>query len=257
MGRLLIRFFWDVYDYIGRLLLLNILSVMLSILIVPIPGVIAGLLYVMHIISSNREPSFADFFTAGLRYYWRSLLLCLIYFLGILILIINIQFYINPRVIPPDLRIFTGIIAGIFFWLFVLFMASAFFTFPLLVKSNLAVTTALKRGIILMLANPGLTLASVVLALILSVGTLISVVGLFLLLFVFLAALANATYDTAMERLEKLIHQKSLSQSGEQKPPSSWHEIKKRQQQAEAEQHKYDRYKRTLRDILKPWEYKD
>lgn len=236
--------------------MLNILSVMLGILIVPIPGVIAGLLYVMHLISSNREPSFADFFTAGLRYYWRSLLLCLIYFIGILILIINIHFYINPQVIPTNLRIFAAVIAGIFFWLFVIFIASAFFTFPLLVKSNLTVPTTLKRGIILMLANPGLTFASLASALILFLGTIISVVGIFFLLFVFLAALANATYDTAIERLEKIMRPKSTSPAEEKKAPSSWHEIKK-QQQADAEQHKYDRYRRTLRDILKPWEYKD
>ena len=119
MSRLLIRFFWDVYDYIGRLLLLNCLAVVLSIPILTIPGVIAGLLYVMHIISSDREPGFRHFFYAFRHYYWRFFILCLLYLVAGFILLVNVRFYINPPPALENLRFVSAMVAGIFFWIFI------------------------------------------------------------------------------------------------------------------------------------------
>lgn len=256
MSRLLIRFFWDVYDYIGRLFLLNVFAFILSLPVVTIPGTVAGLLYVMHIISSDREPEFRHFFYAFRHFYWRTLVVCLLYIIGGFVLLVNVRFYINPPEALANLRFISAMIAGIFFWIFIFLTGSMFFVLPALVKNDLPVKKALKRGLIFMLANPGLTFFGMVFVLVILFVSLLSVVGPLFFMLVFLAALANSLYDTAQEKVEQMIEKKEEVSVTEERKPSSWHEIKAMEKKQQEKQQKKSRYNRTLRDILKPWEYK-
>ncbi len=257
MGRLFTRFFWDVYDFIGRLVLLNLIAVGLCIPIITIPGVIAGLLNYMHIISSDREPAFRDFFQAFRRFYGRTLVLCLIYFGAAIVLVVNVRFYLGSGVIPENLGFIAALLGGIFFWIFVILWCSSFFIFPTLIKNDLPVKQALKKGFILFLANPGIMFAAMVLMIIVLASSMLTVVGPFIFMLVFIAAVANATYDTAMERLEHVVEQqREEKDETQEEKPTTWKQIKAQEKKQEEKKRKRSRYNRTLRDVLRPWDFK-
>ena len=257
MSRLLLRFFWDVYDYIGRLLLLNLLSFFLCLLVVPLPGVIAGTLYFLHRISSNREPSFGDFFSAFRKYYLRSMFLSLIYALLCVVIAVNIHFYMSPSVVSEQLRFPAALLAGIFFWVGVIVVASALFAFPALIKYDLTVLKSLRRGFVYLFANPTIAFFALVLFTIVFISTAITVVGIFFFSIVLLASVANAAFDTATERIEAMIEKREVAANpGETERPVSWHDIKRQEKKAEEKKVKEDRYSRGLKDIIRPWDMK-
>ncbi len=254
MRRLLQRWFWDCYDYLGRLLLLNLVALGLSIPIVTIPGVIAGLINFMHVISSEREPTFQDFYVAFRGFYTRALILSLIYLGAIIVITVNIWFYISSGVLPASLRIPAALLAGIFFWLLVIVLGSGFYTFSALVKKELPVIKALKQGFIFIMVSPSVTVSSIILSIIIIAVAVVSVIGVFIFLFVFLAGVANAAFDTVEERIESMIEDKREHEKTAEDKPTSWHQIKSIEKKVEEKKIRKDRYTRGLRDILRPWD---
>lgn len=252
LSRTLAKFWWDTYDFLGQLVLANILSFLASCLIIPIPGIWAAFLYFTAQISDDREPVFADFWVGFKRYFLRSTLLTLIAVLVIGTLIVNILFYMNSAVVPSSLRIPAAIAAGFCFWLMIFALMVLLYAYPIMVTQNAGIGFTLKRAALIVLDNPLYSFAILIMLAGILVLALVTFVGPAVFLYALSATMANSALDNVMKKYaDRQAAQKALEQPQEQRRPTSWKQIK----DEEERQKKHDRYKRSIREIFKPWEY--
>jgi uncharacterized membrane protein YesL len=281
-GRIFAKFFWDTYDYLGRLIIANILFCLIMlgiaaalgtvlypfyqamdrpvfllafgiglIAIFTLPFPAAGFLYFLSLISQEREPEFRDFFKGLKDSYWPIFKLSLVFVTAFELLGVNIIFYLNPSIIPSSLKIFTLIISGLCVWIFLYLFAMMLYAFPLLVYQKSGIWKTLFRSFLLVTDNIGVTiLALLLLGGILGLGMVTRGMTFFVLNLALTASLANSLYENVMKKYEASEGEKRTErQSGEKH--SSWKDIKDK----EFIDDRHDRYRRTLKDILKPWEY--
>lgn len=281
-GRIFAKFFWDTYDYLGRLIAANIVFCLIMmgitvglgtilypfyqamdrpvillafgigiIVIITLPFPAAGFLYFLSLISQDREPEFRDFFKGLRESYWPLLKLSFIFVMVFELLGVNIIFYLNGRIVPSSLRIPTLVISGLCVWIFLYLFAMMLYAFPLVVYQKAGTKKALFRSFLLVTDNIGVTiLALSLLAGIVGLGFVTRGMTFFVLNLALTASLANSLYENVMKKYEGRETQHQSEQESSEKP-RSWKDIKDK---AFIED-RHDRYRRTLKDILKPWEY--
>ncbi len=280
-ARVFAKFLWDAYDYVGRLILANIIFCFIiaglmgaifttlyplyslmqqsyvilalgigifSIIALPFPA--AGFLYFISLINQDSEPEFRDF-VKGLRLHYFSLMKLTALFVFLFELIaLNIAFYINPRVIPPQLRMIATVIAGLCVWLSLYLIAMALYAYPLSVHQGVGAKKAFIRSFLLVMDNIGVTILTLILLTgICGLGIVTKGIMIFVLNLALSASLANSLYENVMEKYELQEAKKRLAADAPR--PTSWKQIKTE----DFIEDRHKRYKRTLKDILKPWEY--
>lgn len=252
-GRTLRRFFWDIYDNLGILILSNLLSFFLwlflsfslwLLLISPLrlaltpflsfrlltflpflfslPVASAGLFYVSHLIISREGVRVRDFFLGLKRYFVRGLLLGLIISFLLILVSSSISFY---HQIGQEGKRIAAVLGGMNIWLFFLFFLMEMYSFPLIVEQNITLGKALKRSALLALDNPFFTMAISVEALAIAALCLFSGVGIPLLVM----GLVSLLFSRALKEL-------------------------RRKYEGKEEREEKEEERRSLREIIRPWE---
>jgi len=282
IARLFAKFFWDVYDFLGRLILANVilfflmtgLAAVASLVMYPlwdgvsrkmfvlaaaglflifaVPMPAAGLLSFLADISDDSEPAFRDIFAGLRRHYARLASLTAVFVLAFEVLAANFLFYMTSGAVPPALKIPAAVAAGLCLWAGIFLCAMMLYAYPLAVHQGVGLKKILKRSALLVLDNLGATVYAIVMAAgILGLGLLTRGVTIFLFNLVLWASLSNSLYVNVMEKYELREAQKAATGEREGPRPASWKQLK----HEEFIEDRHKRYKRTLREILKPWEY--
>jgi uncharacterized membrane protein YesL len=281
-GRIFAKFFWDAYDYLGRLILANILfslillgftaaltallyplyaalnkptlilalgTGLLTILAIPFPA--AGFCHFLSLITEEKEPEFRDFIKGIKLLYWPLVKMTGVFVLLLELLGLNIFFYLGAREIPPSLKIVSAVISGICVWIVLYLFAMMLYAYPLTVHQKVGMKKILIRSFILVLDNIGVTILTLIVFLgLVGMGLVTKGAAFFILNLALVASLSNSLYVNVMEKYE-LREAKKKAQTDSSAPPASWKDIKPR----EFIEDRHKRYRRTLKDILKPWEY--
>jgi len=281
-GRIFAKSFWDAYDYLGRLILANILfslillgltaaltaflyplyaglnkpplilalgTGLLAILAIPFPA--AGFLYFLSLITEEKEPEFRDFIKGLKILYWPLVKMTAVFVFLLGILSLNIFFYLGVREIPPFLKIISAVISGLCVWIVLYLFSMMLYAFPLAVHQKVGVRKILIRSFILVLDNIGVTILTLIVFLgIMGMGFVTKGAAFFILNLALVASLSNSLYVNVMEKYE-LREAEKKTQEDSSTPPASWKDLRPK----EFIEDRHKRYRRTLKDILKPWEY--
>jgi uncharacterized membrane protein YesL len=281
-SRIFAKFFWDAYDYLGRFIIGNIIFSFILVILtgvsltvfypfynalndstvffalasglfisVMIPFPAAAFLYFLAAISEEREPEFRDFITGVKKHYWPLFRLTASFIILFELLAVNIVFYINPELIAPSLKIFTAIISGLCLWIFLYLSIMMLYAYPMSVHQGAGLKKIFIRSFLLVMDNIGATILSLILLFcIWGLAFISKGIMVFVLNFALTASLANSLYVNVMEKYE-IQEEEKKAREEEKKRPSSWKDIKTE----DFIEDRHKRYKRTLKDILKPWEY--
>ena len=252
--------FWNTYDHIGRLILLNLLwtaffplPTYLAYWLLPLSGQLrigatllvgvlthsfatTGVFAATADIVDYRKFTLKQFFTSGLDLYFRSLALTIL-FLGVCYLnFTSITFYLALEG-PAGILGFFLVGAQVWIVLFVLVMR--IYLMPLLVKKRWGVFKTVKWSAILVVLKPGLGLIMMLQALAAAVIIGITIIGAIVILMSALSVFLNTTLREILKELE---------QSDEpRKKPTSWKDIFE-------EERARDEEPRTFKDLLHPWD---
>ena len=277
------KFFWDAYDYIGRLVLVNVISgfLMLAVamvtmgifypiyaalgksllilaagagffMILALPLPFSGMIHFLSRISEDKEPETRDFMEGVRKHYWPLIKGTAVFVILFEVLAVNIGFYITTDLLTGKLKFFTMIISGLCVWIFLYLAVMMLYAYPLLVHQGyIGIKKMLVRSFLLVMDNALVTIICVILLLgIWGLGIATKGVLIMVLNFALTASLMNSMYVNVMEKYElREVTQQEKKEEGEK--PASWKEIKT----DEFIEDRHKRYKRSLRDILKPWEY--
>ncbi|NOZ21783.1 MAG: hypothetical protein GXP25_11945 [Planctomycetes bacterium] len=180
--------FWDIYDHVGTLIVVNLLAILFLLPIVTIPLALSGLFHVTHLIVTEQESGVRDFFRGMAPLRWRYTLVAGLNLVVCLICTVNIWFYLSIR---KDLAFLGMLAAGTCFWFAVVFLLGQLYVGPLMCRTGLRVRDVYKLGLWLLVRHIGATVV-VCFYLIFFLGLLlISGVGAILLGVVFPAILAH------------------------------------------------------------------
>lgn len=295
LRRVLLQWFWDTYDGLGRLVVLNLLVTTLlgalwflgllpaarwlAILAGENPA-LAGLVGlaawtlagglsltlwfpgIMHFaekVSTDQEVSLRDYFTGlrrfGLGFFKVALLLCLA--LGVIG--INLIFYARVSWFQGAWRWVGAGLAGLCFWMALFVLAIALHSFSLAVRTEQRPRKVFLNALVLTLRYPLFSAAALlVLAFLWVISTLtLKTAPLWVIGLSATATFISSVHDVALARESRREIEKQKAAEGTQPAaatrPTSWRQI---QQDAEAENLPRDRYQRSLRDLLRPWEYR-
>jgi uncharacterized membrane protein YesL len=264
MGPLLARIykkaFWNVYDHIGRVILVNLvwflvfpLPTFLIFRYVPLAGyarigaaLAAGLLLNAFAMSgvfayaariADYQPaSLGDFLAGGRRFYLRMLALSLIFAAAFFLLATSIQFYIRLEVGGGILGFF---LAGIQAWIGAFLLLMQTYLVPVLVKRDWGVGKTIKWAAMLTVLRPGFTILIFLQALAIFALVTLTGIGLAVLTLSLTAAFLSTTLRELLTELE--------GRWAPRKKPTSWKEIF-------AEQDRERQESRSLKDIFRPWD---
>lgn len=293
LPRLMLHWFWDTYDALGRLVVLNLMlfTVFLAfafLVIAPAADVVAwllahnpalgtavgllvltlaatliltiwmpGLLYFSWQVSQDKEARLADFFVGLRRRGGRFMRLTLLASFLLGIIAVNMAFYARSDVFGGGLRLAGAALAGLCFWLEIVVLGVYVNAMPLAVRTDKSMKDLLKLGLYVTLRYPFQTYGALIF---LALLWLLSVVLLKTAPLWLLGLAATATYINSMHDVVVWWEEKKEEEArkanenagmGETKPPTSWKQIRADEEAANKPK---DRYQRTLRDILKPWE---
>jgi len=303
--RLLLQWFWDTYDALWRLVILNVLlGIVLSALFFfgllpagrlalilaesnPALGALAGLLAwtlggalfltlwlpgllrIASIVSQDREARLADYFHGLKEAKWRFFRMALVVCFGLGVILLNMFFYARWTSSGQGaVRALGAGLAGICLWAALLGIGVAAHAFPLSLNKNLPFRTSLRLAVLIVLRHPVFTLAAILfLGLLWFVSCVVLktapiwVIGLSAT-----ATWLNSMHDVVIRREEEAQAKAAEAEEAagaaadrrEDAPfapqkPSSWRQIQALQ--SKEDEKKNDRYARSLRDLLKPWEY--
>lgn len=145
------KWFWNVYDYLGTLILLNVLWLICALPIVTLPASMAGLFRVTTRIAAYEEVGIRDFFIGMRQGFGRMWLVCGVYGVVFGLLSVNILFYTNLIVSWP----WTGaILGGALIWLAAFVAVTGFYSFPLAAQTNEPIRRVFRDAVYLVLDNP-------------------------------------------------------------------------------------------------------
>jgi uncharacterized membrane protein YesL len=221
LERVFKKSFWNIYDHIGLLVGINVLSIASSCLILPIPFCLFFLLEIVITFSNYQEVNLASSLKKAWKNYTRCLLLILFYiFLGIFFSF-NSYFYISLK----GKLSFVGILlSGFMLWILLACFMSVLFSFPLLVRGERKYRVILKKSFLLLLDNfisSGLISFFI---LVLTAVLIISGIG-FLLLGLSIPSMIAATY-----------YREVMKKYREDQEDDTWEE------------------KRGFQDLFRPWQ---
>ncbi len=215
------RWFWNTYDYMGTLIVINILWFLFALPLVTLPFAFAGLFRVTGRIAAYEETGIGDFFAHTRHDLGRSFLLCGMYAGILLLLAANVAFYISLMDEWP----WTGaILSGVMMWLAVFVCMTAVYTLPLLQQSPAPLRQIIRSGVFLVMDNGRATCAVAVVGFLTMVFSLASGIGL---LFIGAGAVA-VLFSTG---LREMLKRYDLSEANVLEEARGW------------------------RDLLRPWGY--
>jgi uncharacterized membrane protein YesL len=254
--------FWNTYDNIGRLILLNLIWF----LIFPLPTVLAfrylplspyvriavtiGIGLLTHSFATSgvfaltarlvdyREINLRTFLPSAGRYFWRMLALGLIFGAAFFILFQSTRFYLHLKVAGGILGFF---LAGVQLWIAAFLLLMQVYLFPLLVARSWGVGRTLKWSAVLVVLKPGLTILMFLQALAIFMIVGITGAGVVVLLMSLVSIFLNTTLREILREIEETTEPK--------KKPTSWKEI------FEERDRKKEEETRTLKDLLRPWDH--
>jgi hypothetical protein len=276
--------FWDSYDLLGRLLVLNFALFLLllvvgyyAMLLVVVtaqglpPGsrvpfvlvasflvfglcavpVLSGLFHMGALSSAEKDPSLWEFLR-GVRRHSGRMLRFVLALTGLeALLAVNVWFYFAGGMLPESLALPATVLGGVAFWLMVVGVLIGMHGAPLVVRRGMGARAALRWGFVLTLKYPWASLGTFLfLAAMLVIGMGLKFVGLVLYGVVAPVMLANSLHDVVLEREEQGAADGGVATP----PPTSWRMIRAAEEAAEERRLRRARYERTFRDILRPWE---
>ena len=144
------KWFWHTYDYLGTLIVVNVLWILCALPVITLPVSMAGMFHVPSRIAAIEETGLRDFFVGIRLHLWRSVRLCSIYAVCLAVLTVNTLFYIR---MIEQWSWGAAVLAGGLFWLMVFVIVTGLMTFPLLIESTEPVRVVVKKGILLIVDN--------------------------------------------------------------------------------------------------------
>lgn len=215
------KWFWNTYDYLGTLIVINILWLLLALPLVTLPLAFAGLFRVTGHIAAYEETGIRDFFAHTRGDLRRSFLLCGLYAGVLILLAANVLFYVRLMEDWP----WTGaILSGVMMWLIVFVCMTAVYTLPLMLREQVPVRQIVRKGVYLVVDNPRHSFALLAAGALVMAFSLASGVGL---LFLGLGAI-GVLFSTGLREILKRYEQR---EDGGLEEARGW------------------------RDLLRPWGY--
>lgn len=218
------KWFWNTYDYLGTLILVNILWVLCSLPVITLPMTMSGLFRVTNRIAAYEETGVRDFFSGIRDNIWRSLRLCGAFSGVLLLLIINILFYLRMM----TLWSWTGaILSGAMIWLVMFVGLLGIYCFPLLGQRETSTWQIIKTGMFLVLDNARYSIGLLMVGLAILMVSLLSGVGI---LFGGVAAI-GVLCSTGLREIQKQYETSETDEASHKEEARGW------------------------RDLFRPWEY--
>ncbi len=190
------KWFWNTYDYLGTLIVINILWLLFALPLVTLPFAFAGLFRVTERIAAYEETGIRDFFVHTRADLGRSFCICGLYAGVLLLLAANVFFYARLMESWP----WTGaILSGVMMWLIVFVCMTAIYTLPLLQRSRAPLRRIIRSGVFLVMDNGRATFALLLVGSLTMAFSLASGVGL---LFIGVGAVA-VLFSTGLREMLK------------------------------------------------------
>jgi uncharacterized membrane protein YesL len=261
IARVYKKAFWNIYDNIGKLILLNLvwaalfpIPAFLAFAFLPLTGqprIAAALLVGLFThsfattgifaatadIVDYKGTSLKKFFRAGAALYPRALVINLLLAAFYYFLYVSIRFYLA---LEGAAGIFGFFLVGLQVWIGAFVLVMRVYIMPLLVKKRWGVWKTIKWSAVLVVIRPGFSILIFLQAAAMAIILGITIIGAV----VVVMGLASVFLNTALREVLK-----ELEESEEpRKKPTSWKEIFEEERRREEEP-------RTFKDILKPWEH--
>jgi hypothetical protein len=296
LRRVILQWFWDTYDGLGRLVVFNLLVTTLLgglwfLGLIPgaqwlmmlagknpaLAGLLGlggwtfagaltltlwfpGILFFAKKIATEKEVSLRDYFSGlrlgGVAFFKVALLLCLA--LGIIG--INLFFYARVSWFQGAWRWVGAGLAGLCFWMAFFVLAIALHSLSLAVQNERTPRQVFLHALLLTLRYPLFSAgALLVLGFLWVLSTLtLKTAPLWVIGLSATATFINSVHDVVLARESRREHEAAqAAKEGAPSPalsrPTSWRQIL---QDTEAENLPRDRYQRSLRDLLRPWDYR-
>lgn len=114
LGRVMRNTFWDAYDHLGTLVLVNVLWLLACLPVVTIPLATAGMLRVTYEMAVSRDAGLGDFFKGAARFWLPATVLTLVLVVLLCLAAGNVAFYVSLAQAWP----FVGVaLAALCMWL--------------------------------------------------------------------------------------------------------------------------------------------
>ncbi len=283
-GQVVKQWFWDTYDHLGRLLVLNLLLVLLAgpvlfyasafllsfatamghpsgtvalavgafvLCAVSTTLVWSGLLWFGFRVSQEKDPSVREFLRGIAK---RGRRVGAVVFAGgfaATILAANMWWYFFSGRVEGAWRLPGYFLGGLSLWLLLILAGVLLHALPIAVRTEHSWLRCLKLGTLATLKYPVLTLTVLLfIAGFLIVGTLLKLAGLLVYGFVLPAMVANSLHDV-VSMVESAASRGKAERS---ERPASWREIERVEGEEEEERLRKARYDRGWGDLLRPWE---
>jgi uncharacterized membrane protein YesL len=252
--------FWNTYDHLGRLILLNLLwtafyplPTCLSYWLLPLEGPMrigvplavgilthsfatTGVFAATADIVDYRKFTLKRFFTGGSSLCFRALGITLLTVLVCYLNYMSIRFYLA---LEGPAGVFGFFLVGVQVWILIFVLSTHIYLLPLLVRKRWGVFKTIKWSAILVVIRPGLTLLVLLQAVAAAIVIGITIVGGIVILMSLVSVFLNTNLREILKELEE---------SGEpRKKPTSWKEIFE-------DKSRRDEEPRTMKDILRPWD---
>lgn len=151
LGRAWRKSFWAFYDHLGLMVILSLIWLCAAFTVFLIPAVTSALYHVAYLIIRDKQVKLKDFFYIMPKYIIKSTFLTLTFAIFILLLLLNIKFYLS------HLGTVGIILAGISFWFFLFLLLMGIYIFPLLCI-NKGYNKSIQYSLLLVLNNIGFSL---------------------------------------------------------------------------------------------------
>lgn len=261
LSRIYKKTFWNTYDHIGQLIILNLLWFLIFPLptflvfrYIPLTGyaqisftflvgllthsfATSGVFALTARLADYRDVGVGDFFRAARSFYLRTLLLSLLFGGIFFLLTYSIRFYTSVKL---GFGIIGFFLAGIQIWIGAFALLMQTYLLPLLFTKNWALKPVLKWSAMLVVLRPGFTILLFLQALAIFILISVTGVGVVLLLMGITSIFLNTALRETLRDMDRTTEPK--------KKPTSWKEIFAERERDEEEE------KRTLKDIFRPWE---
>lgn len=145
------KWFWNTYDYLGTLIVINILWLLFALPLVTLPLAFAGLFRVSGRIAAYEETGIRDFFACTRKDLGRSYCICGLYAGVLLLLAANVLFYVRLMDAWPWAG---AILGGVMMWLIVFVCMTAVYVLPLMQRDKAPVRQVIRSGVFLVVDNP-------------------------------------------------------------------------------------------------------
>jgi uncharacterized membrane protein YesL len=192
-----------------------------------------------------KDSPIKQYFLGMKQYCWQGFILTLIHLLIFILVIVNMNFYLQ-------LKGFGMILAGVAFWCGIFVALQSLYAYAILVQHNVSIRKTLKRSFLLLLDNLWVTIGVFIFFILFFVFSLLSGVGPILFMMSCIAMLGNNALYEIMTKYEKKPEPEQALAPGEK--PTSWKQILDQEKADQKPKWRHDN--RGWKDIFRPWDYK-